>query len=60
MLTKKEKEREEIILKTRKLCLELDELHKKLDEKVLSLRGSLYNLEKAFNKDFGRGKNDKK
>ena len=57
-MDKKEKEREEIILKSRKICLEIDELCKKLDEKVLELRGLRWDLGKSFNKNFGGGKDD--
>ena len=45
------KEREQLILELRKLCLEID-------EKVLKLRGLCYDLGKSLNKNFGSGKDD--
>ena len=43
-----EKEKEQLILELRKLCLEID-------EKVLKLRGLCWDLGKLLNKDFGKG-----
>jgi len=54
MLDKKEKEREEIILKLRKISKEIDELYNKIDEKMIKMRGTFYELGRALNKDFGK------
>ena len=47
----KTKEREQLILDLRRLCLEVD-------EKVLKLRGKFYEFGKDLDKDFGSGKDD--